>query len=178
MSFFIQHPDLRSALVAPKGSLVAQFRALILLINTFESIKEDTLTETAGKSLGKKRKRRAKQSKPSLLKVAGSDNIYSILDSEDQLAVETFVSSLNIPPEYNMEQVHGPVKEDSLRMTREAILGKICTSTLFGALFEQLILRPNKGYRGFEVSTNHPTHSLAQLAPGVFHMPYLKVSYR
>ncbi|KAM0192632.1 hypothetical protein ACHAPI_008216 [Fusarium lateritium] len=101
------------------------------------------------------------------------NDLLETLGPDDQQAIESFISSLNFPPNKNRgDPPQASVRSESATCTE--VLEILRSSSLIDIVFEQLILGPEKTYRGYPVLDCEPKYSLVNLAPGVFHMPYLQ----
>ncbi|CAM1504136.1 Fc.00g017270.m01.CDS01 [Cosmosporella sp. VM-42] len=156
MCFSIQHPDLMSAMVAPTGALTARFRALKMSINV--SKPSDERPGAGRQKRGKKRKKTANSEDSGERRPLEGDDIFPSIDPDDLQAIEHYMLSFNIPS----------------GLTIEDVLGNISSSNVFEVLLEQVMLRPNRRFKGLQVFGCPASQCLTQLAPAVFHIPYLK----
>ncbi|KAH6996768.1 hypothetical protein EDB80DRAFT_882925 [Ilyonectria destructans] len=163
-SFSIQHPDLASALAPPTGSATARFRALILSVNVLKAKAQPPRTGRQRQANKRKRPYRVKEEEapPG---ASGFDEMSLALDLDDRLAVENFITSLNFASQSGMADQ---------KLIIEEALNIVNNSTLVGVMLEQLMLAPSKKYRGIQVLRGLSTRCVTRLAPGVFHIPYLK----
>ncbi|RKK90533.1 hypothetical protein BFJ71_g11552 [Fusarium oxysporum] len=171
LSFSLQHPNLSSALVAPVSACTTAFRNLMLSIDVRNVSQEE---ERPRKCL-KTSKRRKKRDKPKE-RVEGrmESNLLDTLELIDQQAIDSFMSSLNSPCEKGSGNASQTLpREDTI--TDIKVLKDLQSSSLIEILFEQLMLAPERTYRGYQVWGCGLSYCLTKLAPGVFHMPYLKV---
>jgi hypothetical protein len=86
------------------------------------------------------------------------------------------MSSLNFPPNKNKRKKHTPCRDRDDEAACLKVLETLQSLSLVDILLEQLMLAVEKKYRGYQVWGRSSTHCLTNLAPGVFHMPYLSVS--
>lgn len=168
--------------MAPDRALAAHFQALRLSINISEMKTQDVPREgrerTSEKKTGKGSKKRKRPVVASVKEADQSieeDEIFSSLDLDDQLAIESFMSSLNFPPPTE-EGGGSRCERQSKRRSATEILENVDSSKIIDALLEQLLLKPRKSYRGLRVIVDPSSCCLTQLAPAVFHVPYLKVA--
>lgn len=101
-------------------------------------------------------------------------DLMKTLEPTDQDAIETFISSLNFPLDHNKRkfiQAHSRGKS----IDSDEVLKSLHDSSLLDILFEQLFLAPEKTYKSYQVWGCGSDYCLTKLAPGVFHVPYLKV---
>ncbi|RFN53221.1 hypothetical protein FIE12Z_2569 [Fusarium flagelliforme] len=169
MSFSLQHPDLSSALVAPASAWTTPFRSLLIAIDIRKSDKRQEPPKRNSKATKRQKttKKAEERSEP-----RSEDNLLETLEPTDQHAIETFISSLNLPETSNKRkstQTHGRSQSTACI---EA-LKSLHSSSLLDIIFEQLILAPEKTYKGYQVWCKSD-YCLTRLAPGVFHVPFLK----
>ncbi|KAI1068405.1 hypothetical protein LB507_004606 [Fusarium sp. FIESC RH6] len=150
MSFSLQHPDLSSALVAPASAWTTPFQSLLIAIDTrkFDKRQEPPKGNSKATKRRKTTKKAEARSEP-----RSKDDLLETLEPTDQHAIENFISSLNLPGTSN--------KRKSTQTHSRNII------------FEQLILAPEKTYKGYQVWCKSD-YRLTRLAPGVFHVPFLK----
>lgn len=178
MSFSIQHPDLASALAPPTGAATAQFRALILSINVVEiEAKAPLPSYNSRQNRGKKRKRPRQVKEENTPGVGAHDDMSSALDLDDKWAVENFISSLNFPSQCNVTHQSTQSLGAGPSLGFEEVLNKVTNSALVVVMFEQLMLAPAKKYKGIQIVGGLLSLCLTRLAPGVFHIPCLKVCF-
>ncbi|SPJ75037.1 uncharacterized protein FTOL_04768 [Fusarium torulosum] len=168
--FSLQHPDLSSVLVAPSSAWTTPFRTLLVAIDVCKLVKRQ---EPPGEST-RTSKRRKNTSKPAgKVEPRSESDLLETLEPVDQQAIENFISSLNFPLNEGLgNSPQAPVRSESATCTE--VLEILRSSSLIDILFEQFILGPEKTYRGYHVWGCEPKYRLVNLAPGVFHMPYLK----
>ncbi|KAK7429249.1 hypothetical protein QQZ08_004259 [Neonectria magnoliae] len=176
MSFSIQHPDLASALAPPTGAAIAQFRSLVLSINVVEiEAKPQRPSGDSRQNQTKKRKRPHQKKEENTSGPVEQENMSAVLELDDMWAVENFISSLNFPSQgigtHQSIQSHGT----DPKLVDEEVLNNVNNSALVAVMFEQLILAPAKKYKGIQIIGSLSSRCLTRLAPGVFHIPYLKV---
>ncbi|KAF5719102.1 hypothetical protein FMUND_4891 [Fusarium mundagurra] len=170
LSFSLQHPDLSSALVAPVSAYTTAFRKLMLSIDVRNVSQEEEHPRKCLKT-SKRRKKRGKQKK----RVEGciESNLLGTLDLVDQQAINSFMFSLNSPCEEGSGNASQTLsREDKIKDIK--VLKDLQSSSLIEILFEQLMLAPERSYRGYQVWGCGLCYCLTKLAPGVFHMPYLQ----
>jgi hypothetical protein len=170
MSFSLQHPDLSSALVAPASAWTTPFRSLLISIDIRKSDKRQEPRKRNSKATKRQKttKKAEERSEP-----RSEDNLLETLEPTDQHAIETFISSLNLPETSNKRkstQTHGRSQSPACI----EVLKSLHSSSLLDIIFEQLILAPEKTYKGYQVWCKSD-YCLTRLAPGVFHVPFLKV---
>lgn len=85
------------------------------------------------------------------------------------------MSSLNFPPN-NKRKNHTTCRDRDDKLACLKVLETLQSLSLVEILLEQLMLAPEKKNKGYQVWGGSSTHCLTNLAPGVFHMPYLSVS--
>ncbi|KAF4441263.1 hypothetical protein FACUT_2765 [Fusarium acutatum] len=164
LSFSLQHPDLSSALVAPVSAYTTAFRKLMLSIDVRNVSQEEEHPRKRLKT-SKRRKKRAEDCIES--------NLLGTLDLVDQQAIDSFMFSLNSPCEEGSGNASQTLsREDTIKDIK--VLKDLHSSSLIEILFEQLMLAPERSYRGYQVWGCGLCYCLTKLAPGVFHMPYLK----
>ncbi|KAF5685367.1 hypothetical protein FCIRC_3493 [Fusarium circinatum] len=170
LSFSLQHPDLSSALVAPISAYTTAFRKLTLSIDVRNVSQEE---ERPRKCL-KTSKRRKKRCNPKdRVKSCTESNLLSTLELADQQAIDSFMFSLNSPCEEGSGNASQTLpREDTIKDVE--VLKDLQSSSLIEILIEQLMLAPERSYRGYQVWGCGLSYCLTKLAPGVFHMPYLK----
>lgn len=159
MSFSIQHPDLSSGLLAPKGASVAEFRSL----RCFLYLLSDSATT-------RPRKRKRDDLHLPILE----DDVYADLSPQDKLAVENFILDLNCAP----ATLNGEGGQDTDEHVKKVLMKateSLTRHSLIEVLFEQLIHRNNRAYKGFQLSGHCSSQSPLQLAPAVFQFPYVQV---
>lgn len=166
ITFSIQHPDLTSGLVAPEDALavgLVQVSCLVDLsiVSTFEH---------------------SSDAPPLAQCYDGSDNsldhttndLYDSLTMEDQRAIDEFVLSYR-----RSETGHGRLRKPRARMTKVKRRGPIEDMALFHKVLEAamviLIRGASKKPAGVKILEGASWSGLINLAPGVFHMDYLKV---
>lgn len=93
------------------------------------------------------------------------DDLYLSLNADDRMAIDTFL--LQVKSQGGLE-LHG-------RLPIDEALRQPMLRTLIMASLEQLLLGTGKTRKGFKKSKASLSGSLVQLAPAVFHIPYLKV---
>ncbi|RSL48923.1 hypothetical protein CEP54_012671 [Fusarium duplospermum] len=175
LSFSIQHPDLTSALVAPQAARTSPFRTLILPI----SISTPTDSPDLDKKPSKRRRKTSKLKGRGRQENTEENDLLATLEVDDQRAIENFMSSLNFPPNKNKRQKHTACRDRDDETSCLKVLETLRSLSLVEILLEQLMLAPEKKYRGYQVWGGSSTHCLTTLAPGVFHIPYLnKISDR
>jgi hypothetical protein len=120
----------------------------------------------------KRREKRVKKKN----KVGGriESNLLGTLDLVDQQAIDNFMFSLNSPCEERSVNTSQTLSREDAINDINALKG-LQSSSLIEILFEQLMLAPERSYRGYRVWGCGVSYCLTKLAPGVFHMPYLKV---
>lgn len=170
MSFSLQHPDLSSALVAPASAWTTPFQSLLIAIDTrkFDKRQEPPKGNSKATKRRKTTKKAEARSEP-----RSKDDLLETLEPTDQHAIENFISSLNLPGTSNKRkstQTHSRSKST----TCIEVLESLHSSSLLDIIFEQLILAPEKTYKGYQVWCKSD-YRLTRLAPGVFHVPFLKV---
>ncbi|KAI5462207.1 hypothetical protein BGZ63DRAFT_403464 [Mariannaea sp. PMI_226] len=172
MTFSIHHPDLASALLPPTSALTSRFHAALVSINVVEARKKLPSDESPPKP-PKKRKRKLQDKSKVKSPTINCEKLCSSLEVDDQLAVESFMASLNFTSRDCLDQLATNPSTDCIRPTLEvsAILRSLC---LIDSIFEMLLLSPQKKYKGIRVFGDISATCLTSLAPGVFHMPYLK----
>ncbi|KAF5643878.1 uncharacterized protein FTJAE_2947 [Fusarium tjaetaba] len=170
LSFSLQHPDLSSALVAPVSAYTTAFRKLMLSIDVRNVSQEEEHPRKCLKT-SKRWKKRVKHKK----RVGGriESNLLGTLDLVDQQAIDNFMFSLNSPCEEGSRNTSQTLSREDAINDLKALKGLQSTS-LIEILFEQLMLAPERSYRGYQVWGCGLCYCLTKLAPGVFHMPYLK----
>ncbi|KAK7415837.1 hypothetical protein QQX98_005619 [Neonectria punicea] len=175
MSFSIQHPDLASALAPPTGAATAQFRTLILSINIVEIEAQPQLPSCSSrKNRAKKRKRPHQMKEENTIGAGEQEDMSSALDLDDRWAVESFISSLNFPSQGTGRHQSIQSHETEPKLVIEEVLNKVNNSALVAVMFEQLMLAPAKKFKGIQIVGGLSSRCLTRLAPGVFHIPYLK----
>ncbi|RSL71659.1 hypothetical protein CEP53_001409 [Fusarium sp. AF-6] len=175
LSFSIQHPDLTSALVAPQTARTSPFRTLILPI----SISTPADSHDLDNKPSKRRRKTGKLKGKGCQETTEENNLLATLEVDDQRAIENFMSSLNFPQNKNKRKRHITCRESDDEAACLKVLETLRSLSLVDILLEQLMLAPEKKYRGYQVWGGSSTHCLTKLAPGVFHMPYLsKISDR
>lgn len=107
---------------------------------------------------------------------AEEDDLLGTLEVDDQRAIENFMSNLNFPQSKNKRKKHAACRDRDGEADCLKVLETLRSLSLVEILLEQLMLAPEKKYRGYQVWGGSSTHCLTRLAPGVFHMPYLSVS--
>lgn len=120
----------------------------------------------------KRRKKRVKSKE----RVEGfiESNLLNTLELTDQQAIDSFMLSLNsLGEEGSVNASQSLPREDTIQDIK--VLEDLQSSSLVEILFEQLMLAPERSYRGYQVWGCGLSYCLTKLAPGVFHMPYLKV---
>ncbi|KAI9158377.1 hypothetical protein HJFPF1_06371 [Paramyrothecium foliicola] len=172
--FSIHHPDLSSTLTPPDGALTAIFRSVTY---SFEVHFDEHLPQTVPKQKRKRQQdyivsgQRAEAGDRHTIK--SSRDIFSELAVEDQLAINDFVRRLEPSPagaqsayrrKRALANTGGPSR---VTPTSEDV------KHLVHAALNILVLgsRVNKGVKVIEGSESP---NLAQVAPAVFHIPYLK----
>ncbi|KAH7156126.1 hypothetical protein EDB81DRAFT_880457 [Dactylonectria macrodidyma] len=172
ISLSIQHPSLASALIPPTGAATAQFRALILSVNVLEA-KLRPPPNPGPKERTKKRKRthRGTEDTPA---ASEHEEMSSALGMDDQLAVENFIMSLNFPLQSSTVDQSIYTLEIDPNLTANETLDTVNKPELVTVMFEQLMLAPTKKYKEVRVTCGLSSRCLTKLAPGVFHIPYLK----
>ncbi|CEI64320.1 hypothetical protein FVEN_g11059 [Fusarium venenatum] len=167
--FSIQHPDLSSALVTPASAWTTPFRSLLITINV---CRLDERQEPLRKALrARKRQKRARKAEERATSPSGG--LLESLESTDQDAIETFISSLNFPSNCDQKKL----TQTNSKMKRAAcieVLEDLHSSPLLDILLEQLTLATEKTYKGCQVWGCGSDYCLTKLAPGVFHVPFLK----
>ncbi|KAI8688698.1 hypothetical protein NCS55_00124100 [Fusarium keratoplasticum] len=175
LSFSVQHPDLTSALVAPRTARTSPFRTLILPI----SISTPTDSHDLDKKPRKRRRNTGKLKWRDCQETTEENDLLATLEVDDQRAIENFMSSLNFPPNKNKRKKHTTCRDRDDELACLKVLETLRSLSLVEILLEQLMLAPEKKYRGYQVWGGSSTHCLTNLAPGVFHIPYLsKISDR
>ncbi|KAG5753637.1 hypothetical protein H9Q72_003339 [Fusarium xylarioides] len=171
LSFSLQHPDLSSALVAPVSAYTTAFRKLTLSIDVRNISQEEEHSRKCLKT-SKRHKKRGKQKK----RVEGciESNLLGTLDLIDQQAIDSFMFSLNSPCEEGSGNTSQTLSQEHT-IKDIKVLKDLQSSSLIEILFEQLMLAPERSYRGYQVWGCGLRYCLTKLAPGVFHMSYLKV---
>ncbi|KAG8674705.1 hypothetical protein FPOAC2_00738 [Fusarium poae] len=169
LSFSIQHPDLSSALVAPASAWTTPFQSLLITIDVCRLDKRQRPSEKASRA----RKRQKRTRKAGERAALPSGDLLESLESTDQDAIETFISSLNIPP--NCDKIKlAEANSRTESATCAEVLEDLHSSALVDILLEQLTLATEKTYKGCQVWGCGPDYCLTKLAPGVFHVPFLK----
>lgn len=95
------------------------------------------------------------------------------LDVNDRMAVERYMDSLNLTLCDDLSQPSTTPAVHTLSI--KDVMGKLLNSGFVDMVFEQLALAPRKKYKDTKMSGDLSAACLTALAPGVFHMPYLKV---
>ncbi|KAI8719237.1 hypothetical protein NCS52_00704200 [Fusarium sp. LHS14.1] len=175
LSFSVQHPDLTSALVAPQTARTSPFRTLILPI----SISTPADSHDADEKPRKRRRNTGKLKGRGCQETTEENDLLATLEVNDQRAIDNFMSSLNFPPNNNKRKKPTPCRDRDDEAACLKVLETLQSLSLVDILLEQLMLAPEKKYRGYQVWGSSSAHCLTNLAPGVFHMPYLsKISDR
>lgn len=173
MIFSVQHPDLSSALIAPQGTLSADFRS--------SSWRIDISTKRAPRASrdGRRKRQRMEQGlaraeTPSTVPPSDGDDFYHCLTSADRRAVEDFVLSMDFganPPQERQGAGHEEV--NSARLV-ESLTGSDTVRDFVQLAIRMLVCGQKGQQKGFTILQSSPLHSLTNLAPAVFHIPYLK----
>ncbi|KAM5355597.1 hypothetical protein ACJ41O_002243 [Fusarium nematophilum] len=175
ISFSIEHPNLKSALAAPAAARSAAFQTLILAANISKPGQKNGRPEQDQdhKRASKRRKKPDKLKAKEQAQDIHRHDLLATLALDDQQAVESFMSSLNFPVTGHRKRASPQKGRRDDKAFREEAFKKLCSSSMMGILLEQLLLAPEKTYRGYEVATC-AAYCLTSIMPGVFHMPYLK----
>ncbi|KAF5629330.1 hypothetical protein F52700_7651 [Fusarium sp. NRRL 52700] len=175
LSFSLQHPDLSSALVAPVSAYTTAFRKLTLSFDVRNVSQEEE--EQPRKRL-KTSKRRKKKGKPKdRVKDYIESNLLSTLELADQQAIDSFMFSLNSPCKEESGNASQTLSRENT-IEEIQVLKNLQSSSVMEILFEQLMLAPERSYRGYQVWGCGLSYCLTKLAPGVFNIPYLKTYWR
>ncbi|KAF4510897.1 hypothetical protein G6O67_002745 [Ophiocordyceps sinensis] len=173
MIFSVQHPDLSSALIAPQGTLSADFRS--------SSWRIDISTKRAPRASrdGRRKRQRMEQGlvraeTPSTVPPSDGDDFYHCLTSADRRAVEDFVLSMDFGASSPQErQGAGHEEVNSARLV-ESLTGSDTVRDFVQLAIRMLVCGQKGQQKGFTILQSSPLHSLTNLAPAVFHIPYLK----
>lgn len=164
--FSVQHPDLSSALIAPRGALGADFRC-----------SSSRIEISTSRNRGRKRMRTGEgpARAETLPVVPASDDG---LTSADRKAVEDFVLGMNFGTgSQHQSQGAGQENSDLSRLDQSCILSGRARELVQLAI--RMLVCGQKGqYKGLSILQSSPSHSLTSLAPAVFHIPYLKARIR
>ncbi|PNY24080.1 Ras guanine nucleotide exchange factor A [Tolypocladium capitatum] len=176
MIFSIQHPDLSSALVAPAAACTAEFRS--------SSCSIDICTKKASRAASNQRdrKRRKKEDHEAQLEEHSDvpsqddDYFYHSLTVADRMAIDKFVLSMNFGAGEKRDEQGPKRKERDLSQLVDKIMGSDHVQDLIHAALKILVLGHKGQNRGVTVLESTPSQSLTDLAPAVFHIPYLRAS--
>ncbi|RGP70663.1 hypothetical protein FSPOR_3964 [Fusarium sporotrichioides] len=170
LSFSIQHPDLSSALVAPASAWTTPFRSLLIVLDVRR------LDEQQGPPKKAPRTRKRQKRMSDVGERAGprlENDLLRSLEPTDQDSIETFIFSLNFPSNCDrrkLAQANGRMES----ATCVEVLEDLHSLSVLDILLEQLILATEKTYKGYQVWGCGSNYCLTKLAPGVFHVPFLK----
>lgn len=167
-SFSIQHPDLTSALVAPRNAPTAEFQAVWCTLDISTSVTEYQTVET---------KPTDQPQQPQEKHINGSretnDEIYHSLDLDDRMAIDSFLTPLGGPCGERSREIN--LKRKRVKSVKP-VADVSASRSLVEATMDILLFGGGKKCFGFKVLEGEALPGLMHLAPGVFHMPYLKVS--
>ncbi|XP_044724456.1 uncharacterized protein HRG_02352 [Hirsutella rhossiliensis] len=173
MIFSIQHPDLSSALIAPQGALSADFRS--------SSCRIDISTTRASRaSKGRRRKRQRTEDglarTETLPSVTAPDegDFYHGLTYADRKAVEAFVLSMDFEASSQQDKQRAEQEDTNSARLVESLIGSSRARDLVQVAIRVLVCGQKGQHKEFMILRSSPLHSLATLAPAVFHVPYLK----
>lgn len=147
-------------MVAPEDALSAEFQAATCHIDMSSSITVEESCEEGS------------QMSDSTINSEVEDDIYRSLDDEDRRAIDNFMASFGGKPCDPAKAV--PTKRKRIKRTRP-IEDIKQTKGLLEAAINTLLYGGNKKNNGFRILDGRSFMGLANLAPGVFHMPFLKV---
>ncbi|KAF4581962.1 RasGEF protein [Ophiocordyceps camponoti-floridani] len=180
MIFSLQHPDLSSGLVAPKGVASADFRAWLCRIDVcFEDSSHASKSRSNKGSSSRRKQKRCSSPSPMVgghkrLKAGHvsppsslpeDDGLYRCLAPTDRQAVDDFVLSMGFGPE-KLQQGRGAMRLTMSADARDAVQVAIKT----------VVCGQRQSSKGVAIVKSDPSHCLTSLAPAVFHIPYLKAS--
>lgn len=175
VSFSIQHPDLSSTLATQKDAFTAEFESVTCYIN-FSPIQDAPSVEK--RSLKRKRAHPPDQCIDTQQLNDGSpdDEHLVCLAPDDQRAIDAFIRSLNMTPaqQERDESTRKPSRSD---LTNEKFEFSERFKQLFEVALEILVLGLRKQYKGIATIDCTRAECLTRLAPAVFYMPYLKVTF-
>lgn len=152
--FSVQHPDLTSAITAPESALVAEYMSTTCTIDVYRRrIKINPLLPRG--------KRKRTDPDPATSATGGSEGEFNkLLSSEDHRTINNFMAGFIPDPQQSLYTK--PLRLSEAKRIIETSLSV-------------LLLGGGRKYTGFRVENGIDSVGLIQLAPGVFHMPYLKV---
>lgn len=173
MVFSVQHPDLSSALVAPQGALSADFRSSSCHIDISPSKASED-----GKR--KRQKTNEARSRPQVLPGTTSDeeDLYRDLSSADRKAVEDFVQSINFGASSQVGDECGETDATKSVRLADGLTSSARVRDLVQAAIRMLVCGQRSSHKGLVMLGSMPSHALTNLAPAVFHIPYLKARPR
>lgn len=166
--FSIEHPDLTSGLVAPKDAFTARLLDVSCEVDfslvSLRGEQNDVRIKTPRQSLTKE----AMRSLPDT-----PHTLYNALGIDDQKALDDFMLSFKgeetrthgEPPRKRLKTKHYMPVQD---------ISSLCKIT--ETILEVLIQGGKRTYAGFRLLERHRWPGLLHVAPGVFHIDYLKVS--
>ncbi|RDA84033.1 hypothetical protein CP532_6509 [Ophiocordyceps camponoti-leonardi (nom. inval.)] len=164
MIFSLQHPDLSSALAAPKGASSIEFMAWTCRVDVcFEKPSKGRKQRRCSSSTtaGTKKKKSAKTC-PAVITTDNGDEdyLYRCLTPSDRKAVDDFLSSMSFEAGGDVGRL---VASSSVRDAVQLAIGAV-------------VCGRRKSLGGVAVLKSSRAHCLVRLAPAVFHIAYLKAS--
>lgn len=171
--FSIQHPDLSSALV-PDTTTVARFHSVSYSIDLAQVQKKGHPAKRTAKVAKMPKRTTLATSQTENVPIGGGDADYNRLTLDDQRAVDEFIANMKLDVD---------VTEGSRRAKRRRSQHSIVTEILDAAYIkdiveaclENIMVGIRRCPKNLKLTDRSPGKALAELVPGVFNIPYLKV---
>jgi hypothetical protein len=168
ISFAIEHPDLSSSLVPPRGACRGEFQAITCVVDVKKPSKAPATVNTFHAKRGNSRKS---------WRLSKNDHTgHQVgLCSTDLDAVDQFVNSLGLS---GAGRVGSPENEESpaeQRMSYEDLICSLSFKNLLQSAIEQLVFGGRRSWRGVRAVKREPHQGLVQLISPVFSIPYVRV---